>query len=283
MKANPASYFADTLSKIEYNNNPWAPGLPQASDFDKINLDKSLGIYRSIFSNAYGMHFTFVGNIDVNKTKPLLETYLGSLPSSKKENKFTDEGLRPVKGIVEATVNKGAAKQSQVRLIFTGEAPYSQDENLKLRTLMDALNIKFIEKLREEMGGIYGGGMGGRIIKRPYNHYTITVSFPCAPENVDKLTKAALDLIKNAQANGIEQSYLDKVKETLRKQYQDQIAQNNYWLEGLSLAWIERDDPMWVLNYSKKVDALSVQDLQQTAKKYFNMQNYIKAVLNPEK
>ncbi len=133
------------------------------------------------------------------------------------------------------------------------------------------------------MGGIYGGGMGGSIIKRPYNHYTITVSFPCAPENVDKLTKAALDLIKNAQANGIEQSYLDKVKETLRKQYQDQIAQNNYWLEGLSLAWIERDDPMWVLNYSKKVDALSVQDLQQTAKKYFNMQNYIKAVLNPEK
>lgn len=133
------------------------------------------------------------------------------------------------------------------------------------------------------MGGIYGGGMGGSIINRPYNHYSITVSFPCGPENVDKLTKAALDLIKNAQTNGIEQSYLDKVKETLRKQYQDQLKQNDYWLEGLSGAWIEHDDPMWILDYSKKVDALTVQDLQQTAKKYFNMQNYIKAVLNPEK
>ncbi len=283
MKANPSIYFSDTLTKIEFNNNPWANGLPQASDYDKINLDKSLSIYKTIFGNAYGMHFTFVGNIDVNKIKPLLETYLGSLPSSQKENKFTDEGLRPVKGIVETTIYKGAAKQSQVRIIFTGEAPYSHDENLKLKALLDALNIKFIEKLREEMGGIYGGGMGGSIINRPYNHYSITVSFPCGPENVDKLTKAALDLIKNAQTNGIEQSYLDKVKETLRKQYQDQLKQNDYWLDGLSLSWIEHDDPMWILDYSKKVDALSVQDLQQTAKKYFNMQNYIKAVLNPEK
>ncbi len=283
MKANPSIYFSDTLTKIEFNNNPWANGLPQASDYDKINLDKSLSIYKTIFGNAYGMHFTFVGNIDVNKIKPLLETYLGSLPSSQKENKFTDEGLRPVKGIVETTIYKGAAKQSQVRIIFTGEAPYSQGENLKLKALLDALNIKFIEKLREEMGGIYGGGMGGSIINRSYNHYSITVSFPCGPENVDKLTKAALDLIKNAQTNGIEQSYLDKVKETLRKQYQDQLKQNDYWLEGLSGAWIEHDDPMWILDYSKKVDALTVQDLQQTAKKYFNMQNYIKAVLNPEK
>ena len=283
MKANPSIYFSDTLTKIEFNNNPWANGLPQASDYDKINLDKSLSIYKTIFGNAYGMHFTFVGNIDVNKIKPLLETYLGSLPSSQKENKFTDEGLRPVKGIVETTIYKGAAKQSQVRIIFTGEAPYSHDENLKLKALLDALNIKFIEKLREEMGGIYGGGMGGSIINRAYNHYSITVSFPCGPKNVDKLTKAALDLIKNAQTNGIEQSYLDKVKETLRKQYQDQLKQNDYWLDGLSLSWIEHDDPMWILDYSKKVDALSVQDLQQTAKKYFNMQNYIKAVLNPEK
>ncbi|MDB5199320.1 MAG: insulinase family protein [Chitinophagaceae bacterium] len=283
MKANPASYFSDTLSKIEYNNNPWAPGLAQVSDYDKINLDRTLNIYKSIFGNAYGMHFTFVGNIDVNKIKPLLETYLGSLPSSKKENKYTDVGLRPIKGIVQTTIYKGAAKQSRVNLIFTGEAPYSQDENLKLKTLLDALNIKFIEKLREDMGGIYGGGMSGSIINRPYNHYTITVSFPCGPENVDKLTTAALDLIKNAQANEIEQSYLDKVKETLKKQYQDKVKQNDFWLDGLSLAWIERDDPIWLLDYSKKVDALTVQDLQQAAKKYFNMNNYIKAVLNPEK
>lgn len=283
MKSNPASFFSDTLTKIRYNNNPWASGIPNASDFDKISLDKSFGIYKDIFSNAYGMHFTFAGNIDQNKIKPLLEKYIGSLPSAKKENKFTDEGLRPVSGIVETTIYKGAAQQSRVNIIFSGDAAYSNDENLKLKMLMDALNIKLIEKLREEMGGIYGGGMSGSIINRPYNHYSLTISFPCGPENVNKLTTAVFELIKNAQEKGIEDSYLAKVKETLKKQDQDQIKQNEYWLNSLSSSWIERDDPNWILEYSKKVDAITTADLQQAAKKYFNMQNYIKAVLNPEK
>ncbi len=57
----------------------------------------------------------------------------------------------------------------------------------------------------------------------------------------------------------------------------------HHWLDVLTRAWIERDDPNWIYDYSKKVAALTLDDMQQTAKKYFNMDNYIKAVLNPEK
>jgi zinc protease len=281
--ANPNAYFEDTVSKIEFNNNPWAEGIAKASDFDKINLDTALSIYRHIYGNAYGLHFTFVGNLDIAKTKPLIESYLGSLPASPRENKFSDRGLRPVNGIKEVSIQKGADKKSLVNIIFNGEAPYSQGEDLKLKVLTDVLNIKIIEQLREEMSGIYGGGLHASLEKRPYNHYSVTLSFPCGPENVDKLIKAAFDIIRTSQEKGIEQKDLDKVKETLKKQNQDQMKQNDHWLDGLSFAWIQRDDPTWILNYSDNVDALTVQDIQAAAKKYFNMQNYLKAVLNPEK
>ena len=283
MKSNPNSYFADSVTRLEYNNNPWAPLIPDVSDYDKISLDRSFDIYKEVYSNAYGWHFTFVGNVDVAKMKPLLEMYLGSLPSKEKENKFTDVGLRPVKGVVETTINKGAAKQSIVRLIFTGDATYSLEENLKLNALMDALNIKIIEKLREDMGGIYGGGMNGSVINRPYNHYSINVTFPCGPENVAKLTAALFEIIKSARDSGISQKDLDKVKETLQKQNDDKIKTNDHWLDVLTMAWIEHDNPAWIYDYSKKLAALTVSDMQETAKKYFNMDNYIKAVLNPEK
>lgn len=283
LRDNPASYFSDTLTKVEYKNNPWVSGIPKASDFDKVNIDRVMNIYKENFANAYGLHFTFVGNIDPEKAKPLLETYLGSLPAKQKVNKFTDEGLRPVKGIVNLAVNKGAAKQSRVTIIFTGEAPYSLEEDLKIKALTAALNIKIIEKLREELSLIYGGGMGGGLTKRPYNHYSISANFPCAPENVDKVNAAFFDIIKNAQINGIDQKDLDKVKETLKKQNEDQMKDNDHWLTTLSMAWIENDNPMWVYDYSKKLNAITVQDLQQAAKKYLNMNNYIKAVLNPEK
>lgn len=282
-KANPIQYFYDTLSKIEYNNNPWAGGLPKTADFDKINLDKSLSIYKNIFSNAYGMHFSFVGNIEMDKVKPLLERYLGSLPASQKENKFTDVGLRPAKGVVNATITKGNEPKSLVNIIFTGEAPYSREEYLKLDVLAEVLNIKMIEQLREQMSGIYGGGIRAGFTKRPYNNYTITVSFPCGPENVDTLTKALFTIIKDVQEKGVEQKDLDKVKANLEEQNAAELKSNNHWLSVLSNSWIEREDPQWmIVDYSKKVNALTIADMQATAKKYFNMQNYVKAVLLPE-
>jgi zinc protease len=281
--ANPRVYFADTLSRIEYGDNPWAREIPRPGDFDKIRLDRSFSIYKEVFDNAYGMHFTFVGDIDPAKVKPLLETYLGGLPSRPKENTFTDVGLRPVKGIVDATIKKGLEKQSLVNIIFTGEAPYSQLEGLKLKVLTDALNIKIIEQLREEMSGIYTGQIRGNVEKRPYAHYTVTLSFPCGPENVEKLTKAALDIIQHAIDSSVDQKDLDKVKETLKKQDQDHLKQNDHWLNELSGAWIERDDPSWILQYQGKLESLTLEDMQQTAKKYFNMHRYIKAVLLPEK
>lgn len=283
LMANPKNYFADTLAKVEYKNNPWASGIPKVSDYDKINLDRAMNIYKEIYSNMYGMHFTFVGNIDVNKVKPLLATYLGSLPAKPMEIKFKDEGMRPIKGVVETTVYKGTAKQSLLNIIFSGEAPFSNLENLKLRALIDVLNIEVLEKLREEMGGIYSGGLGGSISNRPYNHYRISVNLPCGPENVEKLSNAFFELIKDAQEKGIDPKNLTKVKESIKKTHEDQLIQNSYWLRNLSGAFIEKTDPAWLLNYSKQASALSVTDLQQAAKKYFNMHNYIEAVLNPEK
>ena len=281
-KANPMQYFYDTLTKIEFNNNPWAGSLPKVADFNKIDLDKSFAIYKNIFGNAYGMHFTFVGNIDVAKAKPLLQRYLASLPASQKENKFTDVGLRPVKGVVNATITKGNEPKSLVNIIFTGEAPYSKEEDVKLDVLTEMLNIKMIEQLREQMSGIYGGGMRAQFAQRPYNNYTITVSFPCGPENVDTLTKALFTIIKDAQENGVEQKYLDKVKANLQEQNAAQLKNNGHWLSVLSNSWIERENPEWIYNYSQKVAGLTIADMQQAAKKYFSMQHYIKAVLLPE-
>jgi zinc protease len=280
--SNPNAFFQDTVTQIEFAKNPWVESVPKSADFDQINLDTVISIYRGIYGNAYGMHFTFVGNIDVDQAKPLLETYLGGLPATKKDNHFTDVGLRPVQGILNATIRKGSEKKSSVEIIFNGESPFSQEEELKLRVLTEVLNIKIIEQLREEMSGIYTGGMRGLLEQRPYPHYSVVLSFPCGPENVEKLTRAALEIIQNAQEKGIEQKDLDKVKETLKKQNQDQMKDNDHWLEDLSQAWIDRGDSNWILEYSGRVDSLTTGDIQEAAKHYLNMNNYIRAVLDPQ-
>ena len=282
LKGNPQAFYQDTLSKILYNGNPWVTAIPTVEEYANLDLDKVLGIYKQIFGNADGMHFTFVGNLDMDKVKPLLEKYLGSLPAQPMEHQSKDNGVRPVKGIVNANIKKGKEAQSLITVMWTGETEYNRQDNLALRALLDVLNIKVVEKLREEMGGMYSGGLGGGVQKRPYTHYTIQARVPCGPENVDKLTTALFDIIKNAQEGKIEQKDLDKVKETLKQHYRTHLQDNETWLSTLSQSFIDQDDPEVFLDYERRVDALTTVDLQKAAQKFLNMNNYVRAVLYPE-
>lgn len=279
---NPQLSYQDTLNKILYNNNPWMNAVPKAQDYDKITADSSLAIYKQIFGNAYGLHFSFVGNIDTAKVFPLLQKYLGSLPAMSKQNSYTDVGARMIKGQTEITIKRGKATQAMINLFFEGETEYNRDNRLQLAALLDALNIEITDKLREEMSGIYGGGLSGSVLKRPYEHYSIQASIPCGPENTDKLTTALLGLIKDAQEKGVAQKDLDKVKETWRKQYHVNLQRNEFWLENLSNAFINEDNPENILDYEQKINAITVADLQKIAKKYLSTANMVKSVMYPE-
>lgn len=279
---DPSAYFADTVSHVAYNNNPWSDAVPSAADFDKINLDRSFDIYKEKLGNVYGMHFTFVGKLDPQTAIPLLEKYIGSLPTTARENAFKDNGIRLVQGPRTIAVQKGKESQSFINLMFEGEADDSRETRLKLAALLEAINIRITEKLREEMSGIYGGGLYGGIEKRPYVHYKIVANIPCGPENIQKLTDSLVAIIKNIQLNGVEQKDLDKVKETWKKQYEVGVQNNSYWLNHLSNSWINRTDPENILNYEQKVSELTVQDLQDAAKKFLPLDKMVKALLYPE-
>lgn len=281
-KDDPQTFFQDTMQKIVYNNSPWVTSIPTPEQIDKINADKTIEIYHTIFANAYGLHFTFVGNIDVEKARPLFEKYLGSLPAQQAEISYKDNGIRPVKGGLVANIKKGKEAQSQINILWSGETEYSRESRMALKALIEVLNIKIIEKLREELSGMYSGGMNGDIVKRPYVYYDIHATIPCGPENVQKLSDALFDLIKNAQEGKIDQKDLDKVKETWKKQYKVNLQNNEAWLSNLSMAFIDQTDPENILDYEQKVDALTVQDLQTAAQKFLSTTNYIKVVLYPE-
>ena len=280
--ANPQNYFLDSSIRFQYENNPWANTIPSPADFDRINLDTAYDIYKRVFGNAYGMHFTFVGDFDVSKIKPLLETYLGSLPATEQKNHFTDEGLRPRKGDAELRIKKGESKQSRVSLVFTGEAPMLASETLKLDVLCEVIQRRIMEKLREEMGGIYTAGVNAVFNRRPYEHYSITIRFGCSPENADILTQAVLNIINDIRDNGVDKKYLKEVTLMVRQHQAGSLTQNEYWLQLLSSAWINNQDPSWVLSFDNDADGISSSDMRKTTEKYFDMNNYLKLVLLPE-
>jgi zinc protease len=282
MTSDPQYTFQDSLFKFLYKDHPWAPKLPKAENFAKIDEKRALEMYKERFGNAAGFTFVIVGKFDLNTIKPLLATYIGSLPSTGKASTFKDVGLRPVKGPLKKEVQKGTEPKSFIRMFWNGEAPYSEADAFKLQAMAELMNIKITETLREDLSGIYGGGMYASMSKFPYSNYSVGVSLPCGPENVDKLIKAALDEIEKVKTKGPLEADLNKVKETWKQQYLVNIKDNAFWARQLLQSTELGTNPAAILEYEKKVDALTTKDLQAAANKYMDMKKYIQIVLNPE-
>ncbi|MCX8020834.1 MAG: insulinase family protein [Chitinophagaceae bacterium] len=281
-RMSPFAWFSDTVLKIAYKGNPWASAIPSPEEFDKIQLGKVMMIYQTIWGNAHGLHFTFVGNLDVGQTEKLLEKYVASLPAAPANITSKDNGARLLSGSHEAILKKGKEKQSLVLFSWEGAAPFLPEERLKLNALTEILNIKITERLREEMSGIYSAGITGSLEKRPYEHYTVSAFIPCGPENVEKLSDALFALIRELQTKGPEQKDLDKVKETFKNQYKVNLQDNDWWLTNLANARINKINPELLLSFEERVNALTTDDIKNAAVKYLSGPDIFKAALYPE-
>jgi zinc protease len=282
--ANPQFAFIDTLYKVMYKNNPLASvPVPKIENFNKINVDRALQIYRERFGNAYGMHFTIVGSINEEKLKPLIERYIASLPSSAKKFAYADNKVRPVKGKVNVNVYKGTEQKALSLVIYHGEMPYSRDLEVKAAAISEILNIKIIEELREKIQGIYSGGISSQFERLPYPNYSFVLELPSGPEKVDTLLFAINKEINDLKKYGPSKENLDKVKQQWLEQHKVNAKDNNYWLGKLQDIYFPGSDPKYFLEYEKYINALTPKSVQEAAKILLNGNNVITAILRPGK
>jgi zinc protease len=279
----PGARFGDVLVSTLYGDNPRAPRPLRPEEFASINLDRAIDIYRQRFSSAKDLTFIFVGSFDVAAIKPLLATYLASLPTPDIPVAFRDLGIRPVKGVVKREVNSGSEDKSTVSLTFTGPAEVNEIEELRLSALTEVMNIRIIDLLREKLGLIYGGNMDASMTRIPYSHYTVGVTLPTGPQNVDKVVAATFAEIERMRTQGPDQADLDKVKTNWLQTYRKSLQENGYWLAALQTSLTEGTDPATILTFDQEVQKLSVADLKGAALRYLKPDNYVQVVLNPEK
>jgi zinc protease len=280
--SNPNFYFQDQVGRIMSQNHLRGGGFPTMEDMENIDFEKSFEIYKERFADASDFTFFFVGNFNIEEITPMLELYLGSLPSLKRKETWVDRGVRAPKGVVEKVVNKGTDPKSVVIINFTGKKDYSKKENYDLSSLGEVLSIKLIEILREEKSGVYGVGASGQSSKFPEESYTFRISFPCAPENVDELVAATFDEIEKIKKDGVSDEDIQKIRETQIKNREENLKQNRFWLNQLSAYYRNGTDLETFYDREKLTENVNSKDLQVAANKYLNMDNYVKVVLMPE-
>lgn len=270
---DPSSAFGDTITKVVYNNHPRALNM-KAADVEKIDDARILEIYKERFANASDFTFIFTGAIDEATAIPLIEKYIGSLPTGGKKEKYTDPKLYVQKGEVKNVFEKQMATPSaNVLIVYSGKAKYNL-KNLLLMSLTDQiLDIIYTEEIREKEGGTYGVGTSGRINNVPKETAMLQIMFQTDPDKREHLTNMAIDLLHKYAVEGPRQADLDKVRDYMLKKYTENQKENSYWSNLMLNYALDGNDNY--KDYEKILRSITVDDLKKFAQKLLKQGNKI--------
>jgi len=281
LMANPQFFFQDQVGRIKNEGNNRYLGFPTPEAMDKQDYDLAYAKYQERFADAGDFHFYFVGNVDNDKIKELAIKYIASLPATNSNEQWKETTFREKDVYQKEVIRRGTDPKSLVTITWSEVAPYDETEAKAVAALGEVLTIKLIEKLREEEGGVYGAGARGNFRKLSFSEVDFSISFPCGPENVDKLVAASLEEVEKIKANGPSAEDMAKVKETYLVSRKEAVKTNRFWLS--TLVELDQQDKKVsdVLDYEKDVKAITAQQVQDVANKYLD-ENYFLGILLPE-
>jgi zinc protease len=290
-RANTAERLADRLrvpevqfslrsGEVLWKNNP-RKLPPQPADVLKFDANKAFAFYQSRFADASDFTFTIVGTVALDKLRPLVETYLGSLPAKGRVEKEKDAGVRRVGGVVKKSWALGQEPKARVTMLYHGDEPWARDKERDLYVLGRVLSIRLREILREDLGGVYGVGAGGGIARRPYQERSFSISFGCDPARVGELVKATQAEIAAIAQNGIGADYLEKIKQMFLRERETQLRTNRLWASWLSGSRRYGDDPTIILDPSGMIARMTPDHVKAAARHYLDGKQYYEAVMLP--
>ncbi len=279
---NPMTALQDSIKNTVYGHHPNAP-IMEEEDLDKCSYDRALEIYADRFADASDFTFYFIGNIDEDSIRHYSKQYLANLPTVKRNDKQIENGVDMVKGKI---VNRFTQKQEQPQcyaVVFTyTKAKNTAAEHCIVDFLGQALEMRFMEVIREEMGAAYSvqaqAGVGRAHIKD--HRASLQVVLPVKPDMCDEALKVVDDILNDVAENGVEDKYLSKIKEHELKNIDEAERLNSAWL-GWFRTYMEQGMDVYT-NIRNITQGVQSKDIARAAKQLLKSGNHITIVMLPE-
>jgi zinc protease len=282
MSNTPGFVFAQTLAGILGNNHP-RRRVNTVESIDQWNLEKSFAFYKDRFADASDFTFVFVGTFEPETMRPLVERYLGSLPSIHRTETWKDVGARFPTGVIVKRVEKGLEPKSQAALVYTGPFVFDQGNRVAIRAMAEILQNRLRETIREQLGGTYSINANASYGSIPIPDYTISIGWGCDPARVDELVARVLQEIEVLKTNGPTAQQVADEREALLRDYESVTKQNGWWLSQIAQRYEIHEDPAGLLTLPDAYRTIDAATIQQAARLYLKGDNRVQVTLVPEK
>ena len=279
-RSMPETVFDEALSAALTQNHPRAQPLTPER-LDQMDLQKSLAFYKDRFADASDFVFVFVGSFDLPTMKPLIERYLGALPSLRRMEMVRDIGMHPPDAVVDRQVKSGIEPRAQVSIVFSG--PFQNDESHRVvaNAMADTLGGNLQRTLREDLGGTYGVSVEPNYLKRPTQEYRFTINFACDPARANDLVAAAFRVIDTFKTLGPSQSQVEDARAGLTRDFETNSRDNRYLLNRILFKYEYGENVADVFNMQPYYTQVTAANVRDAARMYLNTNRYVKVTLLP--
>ncbi|HPA87286.1 MAG TPA: insulinase family protein [Bacteroidales bacterium] len=281
MRTNPLVMFQDTLTKIVSSNSRRVIAVPTDKQIDMADHKRILEIFRDRYADAGDFTYFLVGNFSIEEVIPLLEKYIGGLPSSFRKENWRDVEPDFPAGRVEVELPANSEPQSRVAMIWNGDFKWKEKYRYGFPMLMDILSIRLRETMREDQGGVYGVSFSGSPTRFPTPEFSITSMWGCNPDNIDTLSRSVIDEMEKIRRDGPSITDLNKVKETLARERETRVRENSFWISALQNHYLYGNRLLTLEEYKDYINSFTGKDIRMIARKYLDTSNYVKVALTP--
>ncbi|WP_343535264.1 insulinase family protein [Pedobacter sp.] len=284
-KLSPNYEYNQAISELLKGDEDFASDITVERINKEVKFENIIPVFKSRFGSAKDFQFVIVGDFNLDSIKPMVEQYIGGLPSGNytKDSKYKGPtGGSKAKNIL---MYAGKAPKSTVNLFYqSNDVKYDYPDILVQTLLQEVLKVKMRLNLREENSGVYGVGVSVSSTSIPNPLIRSRVSFSCAPEAANFLVKQAqLELEKVASQPDYFAEDLKNIKIQQIDGYKKQSNKNLFWSTALrNQFYFGFKDFSYFTKYEEMVNSITPAQIAEYAKKYIINQPGIKAILMPE-
>ena len=280
---NPKAAFQDSIQMMSSNHSPRTI-LMNKELLEKLTLDKALQIYKERFANPADFTFVFVGNIDPNdpKVKDLVCQWLGGLKTNKRKEIVVDHNQTVALGLQKNYFSrKMETTTASNRIQYTSyEIPYSLANEVNMSIIGHILSNRYLESIREREGGSYGVGTYGYLTILPRPEAGLLMQFDTDPQKQERLMEIIHEEVQTIIDNGPLATDLQKEKESMLKDFQEDLEKNTYWRQSLYMYYMYGENE--IREYKAAVEAITSETVQATLKRLVDAGNMYEVVMFPE-
>jgi zinc protease len=152
--------------------------------------------------------------------------------------------------------------------------------DLNMEMIGRILDKRYLESIREREGGSYGVHTSGSMSIEPAQEAELSMYFDTDPQKQERLMQIIHEEIQQIVNNGPLTSDLQKEKESMLKDYEEDLEKNTYWRSILNTYYLYGDN--YLLDYKASVEALTEETVQAMLKKLISSGNVLEVVMFPE-